>query len=135
MQFELNPKKHSSWWRSIEDIFFKCVEKDVIKACVEDVLKTSWRCLGNVLKTSCKNILKTLQDVLETSSEYVLQTRLEEVLKTSWKTKNCYTEDVFQTSWRRLGKQEIFAGKLVSNQKKKMINDFIHFKLIISNYF
>ena len=85
---------------------------------LEDVLETSWRrlqgnifcfirCLENVLKTSCKEILKTswrnfedvfgrriantswrrLGDVLE--DENLLRwRRLEDVLETSWKTRN-----------------------------------------------
>ena len=81
------PSKHSSWWRRVEDVF-----------------KTSWRCLQWTFfflfsKTSCKHVLKTswrrFKDVLKTSCE--------EVLKTSWRR----LEDLFgrcpgNTSWRRL---------------------------------
>ena len=43
--------------------------------------KRSWRCLEDVLKTFCK-----------------------EVLKTPWKIKNCYAEDIFKTSLKHIFK-------------------------------
>ena len=69
--------------------------------------KTSWRRLENVLKTSCKTSWRHFRN---TYYKYVLKTtsrRLQEVLE----DEKCYAEDVFKTSWRRLGKQEMFAGK------------------------
>ena len=107
MQFELNPKKHSSWWRSIEDIFLKIYWKRRHKS-------TCWRRLKNVLKMSWKRFEDFLQRYFEDSSrsfedvfgirlantswrslEDVLENekllrwrRLPDVLKTSWKTRN-----------------------------------------------
>ena len=61
----------------------------------EDVLKTSWRRLEDVVNTtfflSSTMPWRRLEDVLE-DEKY-------------------YAEDVFKTSSRRLGKQEMFAGK------------------------
>ena len=48
----------------------------------EDVLKTSWRRLEDVLKTC-------LGDVLETCLEDVLNTCVEDVLKMSWRQTKC----------------------------------------------
>ena len=109
------PSKHSPWWRSLEDVF-----------------KTCWKLLGDVLKkTSCRHVLKTsskdvfqrrlpktcwrhIEDILKTSLEDVLQIRLEDFLKTSWKIKNCYTKVVFKTSWSYFGKQKIFSGLILN---------------------
>ena len=67
--------------------------QDVLQACLEDILKTSWR---HFRKTYCKYVLK------------ISSRRLQEVLE----DKKCYAEDVFKTSWSFLGKQEMFAGYL-----------------------
>ena len=63
----------------------------------EDVLKTSWR---HNCKTSCKHVLKT-------SWRGFRKTYCKYVFKTSWKTKSV----TLKTSSRRLGKQEMFAGR------------------------
>ena len=71
--------------------------KDVFKTCLAIFSVTIFRLprrLEDVLKTSCKYVLKT--------SWRHLARRLEDVLKTSWKTKNCYAEDVLKTSWRHV---------------------------------
>ena len=78
------PSKHSSWWRS-----------------TEDVLKMSWRRLQCNIFLSFKTSSKRLQDVFKKTSSRGLQD--------VFKDQRCYTEEVLKTSWRRLGKQEIFA--------------------------
>ena len=59
--------------------------------------KTSWR---HNCKTSCKHVLKTswrcLENVLKTFYEDALQISLEDFLKTSWKTKSV----TLKTSWK-----------------------------------
>ena len=67
----------------------------------EDVLKTSWR---HNCKTSCKLVLKTSWRCLEDVLEDVLKMswkRLEDVLKTSWRRfRKTYCEYVLKTSWK-----------------------------------
>ena len=76
---------------------------------LEDVLKTSWRRL--------QNVLKRLQNVLKTFLQAVLRTfwrRLQDVLKISWRR----LQDVFKTSWRRLGKTS--WGRLEDVRPRRM---------------
>ena len=86
---------------------------------LEDVLKTSWRrlqcnifclirCLENLLKTSCEEILKTYWRRLED----VFGRR---IANTSWRCLEDVLEDEKLLRWRRLGKQEMFAGILRCN--------------------
>ena len=81
---------------------------------LEDVLKTSWRrlqcnifclirCLENLLKTSCEEILKTYWRRLED----VFGRR---IANTSWRCLEDVLEDEKLLRWRRLGKQEMLAG-------------------------
>ena len=67
------PSKHSSWWRRTEDVF------SVTFFVFQDVLKTSWRRLEDIIARR-------------------LQTRLEDVFRMSWKTKSV----TLKTSWRPL---------------------------------
>ena len=121
-------------WRRLEDVFNStnfCLPRilqDVFKTYSRRVCKKSWRrfenvfkkmsrkSLENILNTSCKDALKMFWRRLENIFRRILANtswkRLEDVLKTSWKKKNCYVENVFETSSRRLGKQEMFAGKV-----------------------
>ena len=57
--------------------------ENVLKISLQNALKTSWRCLEDVLK------IRRLEDVLKTI--------LQDFLKTSWRR-------FYKTSWRRLGK-------------------------------
>ena len=113
---------------------------------LEDVLKTSWRCLEDVSKTSWRCLEdiwprrkywswpRRLEDVFKTSSEDVRlgeHIRLDQdVLKTSWrrllKTK---TKNVFKMSSRRLHQDECLLGsdkdiflKLMFNIQKNYMN-------------
>ena len=80
-------------WKRLEDIF---------AGSLEDVLKTSWRRLEDVLKTYGQDKYIGLdQDVLKTSSEDEDERRLQDVFKTS--------------SLRR-----IFAGNKDSTSKKEL---------------
>ena len=63
------------------------------------VLKTSWRRLG-----------RRLEDALGRHIANTSWRRLQDVLE----DEKCYAEDVFKTSSRRLGKQEMFAGKKIT---------------------
>ena len=100
------PSKHSSWWRRVEDVLktsWRCLQWTFF-CFPRRPADTSWRHLEDVLKTSWRHLVKKFWkrpgDVLKTSLEGVPQTHLEDVLKTSWKMKNCYTEEVFKTSWK-----------------------------------
>ena len=83
--------------------------ENVLKISLQDVLKTSWRCLEDVFQDVLKTFWRRLEDVLKTSWK-----RLEDVLKMSWR-RFCKTswrcledvfarrlEDVLKTSWKRL---------------------------------
>ena len=104
-----NPSKHSSWWRRTEDVFsvtFFCLPRRL-----QEIIDR--RVHEDVLKTSCKHVLKT-----------------------SWETKKCYVEEVFKKSWRRLGKQEMFAGifgMLNARYPGILINDYGILKLMNHN--
>ena len=114
----MQPSKHSSWWRS-----------------TEDVLKTSWRRLQcntflssktswiHNCKTSCTYVLKTswktswrrLEDVLGKRIANTSWRRLEDIFKTSWKTKSVTLktsskrlEDVLENKKCLLGSNLIF---------------------------
>ena len=49
--------------------------------------------LQHVFSVTILRLPRRLEDVLKMSCK--------DVLKTFWKTKNCYAEDVFKTSWRQ----------------------------------
>ena len=115
-----NPSKLSSWWRRTEHIFsvaFICLTRrlhNVLKASLWRNCKTSSRrCLEEVLKTSCKYVLKTSWRrhgrcktvTLKTSSRRCGKQEMfagEDVLKTSWRCLAKRLEDVLKTFWRRL---------------------------------
>ena len=104
--------------------------ENVLKISLQDVLKTSWRCLEDVfqevLKTSWQDVLKMpwrrFEDVFKTSwrcledlfvrrLEEVLARRLEDVLKTSWRRRAKTNILVLsKTSWRRLHQDECLLG-------------------------
>ena len=74
--------------------------ENVLKISLQDVLKTSWRCLEDVFQDVLKTFWRRLEDVLRAFSkrlEDVLKTFLHDVLKTSWRL----PENVLKTSWRR----------------------------------
>ena len=88
--------------------------ENILKISLQDVLKTSWRCLEDVFA-------RRLEDVLKTSWRHLGKTswrRLEDVLKTSWRrledvwSRRIYwswprsLEDFF---WRRMTKANVFA--------------------------
>ena len=60
--------------------------ENVLKISLQDVLKTSWRCLEDVFQDVLKMFWRRLEDISQ------------DVLKMCWR----YLEDVFKTSWRRL---------------------------------
>ena len=78
--------------------------ENVLKTCLEDVFKTSWR---HALKTSSKRLQRNNFSLSKTSWKRlkdVLKTSCKNVLKTSWKTKNCYAADALKTPWRHVFK-------------------------------
>ena len=83
-----------TYWRRLQcNIFLssKTSWRHNCKTSCKHVLKTSWRCLENVLKTSWRRFTKT---------------HCKYVLKTSWRR----LERRKVLRWRRLGKQEMFVG-------------------------
>ena len=78
----------------------------------KDVLKTSSRRLQDVFSVTFFCLPRRLEDIIarrlaNTSWRRFRKTYCKYVLKTSWKTKSV----TLKTSSRRLGKQEMFAGK------------------------
>ena len=70
------------------------------------VLKTSWRRLQDMSWKRLENVFSVTIFCLPGRLEDVLKTSCKDVLKTSWKTKNCYvtlktSEDVFKTCLTR----------------------------------
>ena len=63
-------------------------------------MKTSWRCLEDVLKTSWSFL------------EDILGRRLEDVLKTSWRC----LKDVLKTPWRRMAKTKLLVLTKASSE-------------------
>ena len=101
--------------------------ENVLKISLQDVLKTSWRCLEDVfqdiLKTSWQDVLKMcwrpFEDVFKTSwrlLENVLKTLLQDVLKTSWRR----LKNVLKTSWRRMTKTNILVFTKTSSEDVKL---------------
>ena len=91
--------------RCLEDVLDD--EKSFRGRRLQDVLKT---CLEDVLKTSLEDLLKTcLEDVLKTSLEDLLKTCLEDVLKTNKCLLGC--------SFKLFSKEEIMTGAVLSFQK------------------
>ena len=117
-------------WRHLCKMPRRCLE-DVLKMFLQDVLKTSWRCLENVLKTSWRRfcrmssirleylLARRLEDLWPRRMYWSRTRRLEDVLKTCskdvWvrrirrlvKTK---TKDVFKTSSIHLLQDEYMLG-------------------------
>ena len=95
--------------------------ENVLKRSLQDVLKTSWRCLEDVFARRLEDVLKTYdqddyigldQDVLKTSSEDVWVRRI----SLSWS--RCF-EDVFwrwrrKTCSRRLHHDECLLGHILT---------------------
>ena len=90
--------------------------QDVLKTFCKEVLKTSWknltRRLEDVLEDEKLLRWRHLEDVLKTCLEDVLKTCLEDVLKTC-------LEDVCKTSWRQT---KCFLKLSVSNKSKCVSN-------------
>ena len=90
-------------WRCLEDILARRLA-DVLKTFLQDVLKTSWKCLEDILARRLENVLKTYgQD------EYIGLDQ--DVLKTSWRRKakaNIFV--LIKTSSRRL--QDVFSRRM-----------------------
>ena len=82
--------------------------EQVLKISLQDVLKTSWRCLEDVFQDVLKTFWRRLQNVLKTSWRC-----LEDVLKTSWRrledVLKTFLQDVLKTSWRRIAKTNILV--------------------------
>ena len=84
--------------------------ENVLKISLQDVLKTSWRCLEDVFQDVLKTFWRRLQNVLKTSWQDVLKTfwrrinwswprRLEDAL---WRRKvKANISVLIKTSWRR----------------------------------
>ena len=89
-----------TFWRRLEDVLARRLE-DVIKT---PWLKTSWRCLEDIFTRRFEDVLKTscrrLENVLKTSWRHMAKTNI--LTKTSWRR----LEDVF---WRRKAKANIFV--------------------------
>ena len=87
-------------------------------------LKTSWKCLEEVLKTCLEDVLKTcLEEVLKTCLEDFLKVCLEDDLKIC-------LEDVLKTLWTQT---KYLVGISVSNKSKCVSNKFIFHKSIFDN--
>ena len=121
------PSKHSSWWRSLEDVLKRCFVF-VFRRRLQEVFKTAWsrriysslsyifgrhfaqyqyiRLGYNVFKTSSRRLAKTstkrLQDALLKSNIFVLvvasSRRLQKVFKTSSRRFARHLQEVFKTS-------------------------------------
>ena len=98
------PSKHSSWWRRVEDVLktsWRCLQWTFF-CFPRRPANTSWRHLEDVLKTSWRRLVKKFWkrpgDVLKTSLEGVPETHLEDVL-----------EDEKLLHWRSL--QDVFQHK------------------------
>ena len=101
--------------------------ENVLKISLQDVLKTSWRCLEDVFQDILKTFWRRLQNVLKTSwrwLEDVFARCLEDVLKTYWRC----LEDVLKTSWRRLAKTNILVLTKTSWRRKAKPNIFVLIK-------
>ena len=98
--------------RRLQDVLIKA-SIFVLVICLQDVFKTFWRRLQDVLPRRLQNIFKTywkyvfktssrrFQDVFKTFCEYVFKTssrHLQDVFKTSSR----HLQHAFETFWRRL---------------------------------
>ena len=70
----------------------------------ENLLKTSWRHLGDVFSVTFFCLPRRLEDIIARRPANTSWIRLEYVLKTSWKTSWKRLENVLKTSWRRFRK-------------------------------
>ena len=89
----------------------------------EDIFKAAWRCLEHALKTFVQDVWKSswkhLEDVLARRLEDVLARRLEDVLKTSWKR----LENVF---WRCRARANIFVLIKTSSSRRMFAGYCLH---------
>ena len=106
--------KNSLTWWYVFKTSWRCLQ-DVFARRLEDVLKTSWRRLENVLKTSWRGIedvfARRLEVVLKTSWRRMEKTNILVLTKTSWTRlehviwRRMINKNIFvfiKTSWRRL---------------------------------
>ena len=115
--------------------------KNVLKTSLQDILK-SWRRLQNVFKTSWR----CLEDVFERHLEDVLARRqlkmswrrLQIVLKTSWRrlqNVKTFFQEVSKTSWRRMAKtnklvltktfpEDVWLRRIYSSWSKRLEDVF-----------
>ena len=95
------------------------------------VVKTSSRCLEDVLEDEKLLRWRRLLDVLKTCLEDVLKTCLEDILKKCLEDifKTCL-EDVFKMSWRQA---KCFLGISVSNKSKCISNKLYLTNLYLAN--
>ena len=89
-------------WRCLEEI-------------LEDVLKTSWRRLGRQKIFRLKTSLRRLEEILKTCLEDVLRTCLEDVLKMLW------------------GQTNYLLGTSLSNKSKYASNKSVFHKYLFDN--
>ena len=104
-----------SWWRlqNLLKTSWRCLE-DIFARCLEDVLKTSWKRLEDILKMSwrrfCKASWRCFEDVLASS--------LEDVLKMSWR----HLEDVLKTSSTCI--EDIWLRQIYSSWSRRLEDVF-----------
>ena len=118
-------------WRCLEYVFARRLE-DVLKTssrclaktswrCLKDVLKKSWKCLEDVLARRLENVLKVVFKTswsrriywswLRRLERLMTEANLFFLMKTSWKRfLKTKTKDVFKTSSRRLHEDEYLLG-------------------------
>ena len=96
-------------WRRLHHVF--SVKTLRLPRLLENVLKTSWRCLKDILHNVFKTSCKTSLEPINCYAEDVLKISWRHVLKTSWRC----LEDI---SWRRLEdtmeRNKILTGDLTN---------------------
>ena len=88
-------------WRCLEDDFARRLE-NILKMSWQDVLKMSWRCLQDVLKVSWIIFARRFEDVLKRSWRHLEDVWLRRIYW-SWQRR---LQDVF---WRRMTKAHMFV--------------------------
>ena len=140
LKWELNPTKHSSWWRCLEDVFRLCLQKTSSRH-LQDVLiktnifalaihlqKTSSRCLGQdqyvcfdhtssrhfqeIFKTSCQDVFKMFSGRLAKMSSRHHQIKL--FLLTS-------LQDLFKTIPKHAAKTVIYRRICLGHTSEKFM--------------
>ena len=107
--------------RRLQHVFKTCLEFFVF----QDVFKTSWRCLEDVLQIH-------LEDVLKTSWRHLAR-RLEDVLEDKKLLRWRRLEDM---SWRRLGdKQNVYWGYVFNHGLPANLNQYLTNLYLINLYF